>query len=63
LAAANDACARNVLAAAHRLLMERAAMIDDEALRQLFLEQVPYHRAIMTAWEAHSAVTATCTVP
>ncbi len=56
LMAAHDERALDVLAAAHRLLMERAAKIDNEALRQSFLEQVPYHREIVAAWQEQGSM-------
>jgi tetratricopeptide (TPR) repeat protein len=43
--------AREVLGEAHQALVERAERIADAALRRSFLEQVPEHREIVTAWE------------
>jgi len=52
LRANEDPRAGEVLSAAHRLLQERAARIDDEQLRRSFLENVAAHREIIEAWEA-----------
>ena len=43
--------ARAVLQAGYELLQERAAAIQDEALRQQFLQAVPYNRALQQAWQ------------
>lgn len=47
-----EAKARQVLEAGHALLMERADRIDDEALRQQFLEAIPFNRKIQARWQA-----------
>jgi hypothetical protein len=39
------------LEAAYRLLLERAAAIEDEGLRRSYLENVPYHREIIALWQ------------
>lgn len=43
--------AGDVLEAAYTWLQARAGRIRDEALRQQYLTQVPYHRQIVAAWE------------
>lgn len=50
LCAGRDPRAEGVLVAAHRLLQERAARIEDEELRQSFLENVVAHREIIAAY-------------
>jgi hypothetical protein len=50
LHALGDPRATSVLAAAHQGLQEQAAKIPDVRLRRSFLENVPYHRAIVVAW-------------
>lgn len=50
LQANDDPRSGAVLAAAHRLLQERAAQLD-EASRRSFLKQVPYHRQVLEAVE------------
>ena len=47
LQAANDPAGAAVLAAGHTLLQERAASIQDEVLRQQFLQAVPFNRALL----------------
>lgn len=42
--------AREVLAAAHALLMERAGSIDDPALRAAMLERVEINRRVLEEW-------------
>jgi len=44
--------ARAVLEAGHALLQQRAGQIQDEVIRRQFLEQVPFNRALLEAWEA-----------
>jgi hypothetical protein len=44
--------AHSLLADAHKLLMERAADISDEALRRKFLANVKTNREILSVWEA-----------
>jgi len=56
LRANHDVRAQTILAAAHRLLLERAAQIEDRAARQKFLEEVKVNRALMDAWEPSEAV-------
>jgi predicted ATPase/class 3 adenylate cyclase len=46
-----DALAEEVLTAAHRLLMRQAAQIDNPQMRQSYLTNVPYNRAIVAAWQ------------
>jgi predicted ATPase/class 3 adenylate cyclase len=49
LAAVGDGRAESLLQSGRQLLQERAAKISDEGLRRSFLENVPHHRAMMTA--------------
>ena len=51
LLANGEPSAGKVLGAAHRLLQERAAKIDEEDLRRSFLENVAAHREIVKEWE------------
>jgi predicted ATPase/class 3 adenylate cyclase len=51
LQAAGDGRAREILDTAHRQLQERAEKISDLDVRRNFLENVPYHREILNAWE------------
>jgi hypothetical protein len=51
LHAVDDPRAEEVLDAAHQLLRERAARIEDQVLRRSYLENVSYHRQIVGAWE------------
>lgn len=51
LAAAQDARAREILQVAIELLNARAASIPDAAARQMFLENIPYHSELVTAWQ------------
>jgi tetratricopeptide (TPR) repeat protein len=46
-----DPRAQEVLTAAHDLLQERAAKIEDEELRRSFLENVAANREIVRAWQ------------
>jgi len=54
LHAGQDARAGDVLGRAYRLLQERSAKIGDEEMRRAFLENVPYHRDIVAAWETRN---------
>jgi tetratricopeptide (TPR) repeat protein len=55
LRAAHDPRTPAVLERAHSRLQERATNINDEAMRRMFLHNVPYHRAIVAMWaEAQS---------
>jgi tetratricopeptide (TPR) repeat protein len=54
LRAHDDPRAEEILDAGYQLLQERAETIDDEALRRSYLENVPYHRQIVEAWEARN---------
>jgi Tfp pilus assembly protein PilF len=54
LYALHDPRAETLLAKAHRVLHEQADRIDDPALRRSFLEDVSIHRALESAWAAHS---------
>jgi hypothetical protein len=57
LAAAGDERAASVLETAHATLQEQAAKIPDETMRRSFLENVPYHREIVAAWEHKESAT------
>jgi tetratricopeptide (TPR) repeat protein len=50
-----DPGAGAILQAAYDLLQDRAAKIRDEADRRSYLENVPWHREIVTAWEKRRA--------
>jgi len=50
LSANQDPRAQTVLSTAYHLLQERAAKINDEALRRLFLENVAAHCEIVSEW-------------
>lgn len=50
LRANNDPRACGILAAAHALLQSQAALIQDAALRQTFLQQVAANREIVAEW-------------
>ena len=54
LHAIDDPRAEQVLDAGYRLLQERVEAIDDPAMRRSYLENVPYHRQLVSAWEATS---------
>lgn len=47
LRASNDARMLDLLEAAYRLLVERAARISDDGMQQSFLEQLPAHRELL----------------
>jgi class 3 adenylate cyclase/tetratricopeptide (TPR) repeat protein len=51
LLANGDPRAEEILDAAHHLLQERAATIEDEDLWRSYLENVPAHREIVALWE------------
>jgi tetratricopeptide (TPR) repeat protein len=51
LQAANDPRAAKILAVAYHQLRSRADKIADPSARQHFLEDIPYHRQILDAWE------------
>jgi DNA-binding SARP family transcriptional activator len=52
LQANEDPRAQAILTTSYNLLQERAAKISDEALRQSFLENVPWHKEIVCLWES-----------
>jgi hypothetical protein len=52
---AGDQRAGEILEIAFNLLEEQASRIPDQAYRSLFLEKVPWHREILSAWEARLA--------
>lgn len=54
LRAHDDPRAEELLHAAYCLLQERAAKIEDEDWRRSYLENVPYHREIIAAWQETS---------
>jgi class 3 adenylate cyclase/tetratricopeptide (TPR) repeat protein len=54
LQAIADPRARSTLSAAHHLLQEIAARIDDEALRTSFLQNVRANREIIEAWQSYA---------
>jgi predicted ATPase/class 3 adenylate cyclase len=62
LCAAHDPRVEAVLTAGYSLLQERAARINDEPTRRMFLEQVPYHRELLAAWAAERHPLARCNV-
>jgi len=49
---AGDSKAEEILEIAFNLLQEQASRIPDQEYRSLFLENVPWHRDIMSAWVA-----------
>ncbi|MFN8471228.1 MAG: tetratricopeptide repeat protein [Anaerolineae bacterium] len=55
LAAAGDRRATHILAQGYALLMDYAEHIEDEALRQSFLENVPEHRELRRLYAQHTA--------
>ena len=55
---AGDARAAEVLAGAYAAMQARAATITDTTLRDGFLNNIPEHGAIVTAWAMHQAETA-----
>jgi predicted ATPase/class 3 adenylate cyclase len=52
---AGDRKAEEILETAFKLLEEQASRIPDQAYRSLFLEKVPWHGEILSAWEARLA--------
>jgi adenylate cyclase len=54
LSAAGDPRAAEVLAAAYARLRARTAHIEDEQLRQAFLDGTPHRRRLCTLWEAQA---------
>jgi predicted ATPase/class 3 adenylate cyclase len=53
LQAVQDSRAGDILEDAYQMLGERADRIPDENLRRKFLENIPHHQEISTAWRAH----------
>jgi hypothetical protein len=51
LSATKDPRAEAVLETGYHLLMDRAAMIEDEPIRRSFLENVAVNRKIVTTWD------------
>ena len=51
LCTVEDSRADEILAAAHKMLQERAAKIGDEELRRSYLDNVAEHRAIIVEYE------------
>jgi tetratricopeptide (TPR) repeat protein len=54
LQAAGNPQADDILETAHALLQEKAQGIQEPALRRTFLEDIPYHREIISAWDKYS---------
>jgi predicted ATPase/class 3 adenylate cyclase len=52
LSATDDLRAATVLSTAYTLLHERAERIGEQDIQRLFLEQVPYHRELLAAYQA-----------
>lgn len=52
LQAVQDDRAAALLARAYRALEEQASSLKDETTRRSFLENVPSHREIVSAWES-----------
>jgi hypothetical protein len=50
LQTSGDSRAQTILSAAHSLLQERAAKIEDQTLRRSYLENVAVHKEIAEAW-------------
>ncbi len=53
LHAVKDPGSAQVLDNAYKLLEERANHINEDGLRRTFLENIPYHRDVLNAWEEH----------
>jgi predicted ATPase/class 3 adenylate cyclase len=53
LQADDDSRARSILDNAYQLLQERANRIHDDHLRRKFLDNIPYHREVVMAWDEH----------
>ncbi|HZD56895.1 MAG TPA: tetratricopeptide repeat protein [Anaerolineales bacterium] len=53
LEAAHDERAALVLETAHTMLLARANHIQDKAARLAFLEDIPYHRELLAAWDRY----------
>jgi class 3 adenylate cyclase/tetratricopeptide (TPR) repeat protein len=49
---ADEKRAASILETAHQVLMTRVETIQAQALKHAFLENIPYHRNILRAWEA-----------
>lgn len=54
LKSSQDPRADRILETSFALLQEQAAKIKDDSLRRVFLENVPYHREILEAWEGRT---------
>ena len=52
---AGDSRAEGILERAFNLLQEQNSRITDQAYRSLFLENISWHREIMSSWEAKAA--------
>lgn len=50
----HDPRSKGYLSTAYQLLQEQTARIEDEVMRQSYLEQIPHHREIAIAWTAQS---------
>lgn len=55
LAAVGHDRAGNILAEANQLIRERAAKIAESKLRQMFLQVIPVHHALLTAYQQHTS--------
>jgi predicted ATPase/class 3 adenylate cyclase len=51
-----DDRAQGMLKTAHETLQARAGLITDEITRQRFLEEIPHHREIITAWQQNQVI-------
>jgi class 3 adenylate cyclase/tetratricopeptide (TPR) repeat protein len=56
LHALEDRRAAPILDLAHQMLQKRALNIKDEALRLSFLDSIPYHREVLSAWGEQAGV-------
>ena len=52
---AGDSRAEEIIKTAFNLLQNQAARITDPTYRSLFLENIPWHREIIEAWESRQA--------
>jgi predicted ATPase/class 3 adenylate cyclase len=53
LRAVRDARSGTILDMARTMLLERSGAIKNETIRLAFLQDIPYHREILKAWEMH----------
>jgi hypothetical protein len=52
---AGDPQAESILETAYNILQEQVSRIPDQAYRDLFLENIPWHREILHQWEIRQA--------